>query len=389
MRLLQITGTLDPAYGGPPVVVEQITREFRRLGHCVDTITLDQPSAAWLATTAPGIYALPGFGKYRFSVSLLPWLRRNSANYDALIVHGIWQYQSQAVHLSWARTGVPYFVFVHGALDPWFARQYRLKNAKKSLYWRLFERRAVRDARAVLFTSEDERLLANASFTPYRATEAVVPIGIEEPPGDPETQHKAFLCAHPNLSGKRLLLFLGRLHQKKGCELLLRAFAELSSRDESLHLVFAGPSEGATASSLTATAHHLGVGERTTCTGMLTGDLKWGAFRAADAFVLPSHSENFGIAVVEALACGVPVLLSDKVNIWREIEGSGAGLVDSDTLEGATRLLDRWLALGDVERMTMRTRARQCYAEKFEAHTAAVSCAGIIAGAVGLGGPHE
>jgi glycosyltransferase involved in cell wall biosynthesis len=116
---------------------------------------------------------------------------------------------------------------------------------------------------------------------------------------------------------------------------------------------------------------------------MLSGDAKWGAFRSADAFVLTSHSESFGIVVVEALACGVPVLISDGVNIWREIEKCNAGLVEEATVGGAKRLLDRWLNLPLVEREGMRENARQCFVENFEARAAASDFVQALAAATG------
>ena len=120
-------------------------------------------------------------------------------------------------------------------------------------------------------------------------------------------------------------------------------------------------------------AHRLGVSGRVVWTGMLTGALKWGAFHAAEAFVLPSHQENFGIAVAEALACGVPVLVSDKVNIWREIAEDRSGFVEPDTLEGTRRLLERWLAVPLEERNVLRETARRCFAARFEISRAAAS----------------
>jgi glycosyltransferase involved in cell wall biosynthesis len=104
---------------------------------------------------------------------------------------------------------------------------------------------------------------------------------------------------------------------------------------------------------------------------MLSGDVKWGAYRAAEAFVLPSHSENFGIVVVEALACGTPVLISNRVNIWREVHAAGAGLIADDTLDGAVGLLERWLALNGERRERMRDSARQLFARQFEINAVA------------------
>jgi len=169
------------------------------------------------------------------------------------------------------------------------------------------------------------------------------------------------------------LLFLSRIHPKKGCDLLLRAFAQAAPSDPSLHLVTAGPDGGAWQATLEGLAGDLGIAGRVTRTGMLTGDLKWGAFHAADAFLLPSHQENFGIgiAVAEALACGLPVLISDKVNIWREIQHDGAGLVAEDTEGGTARLLRDWLAQTPEEARRMRRHARCCFLTRFEIGAAA------------------
>ena len=383
LRLLQVAGTLDPAYGGPPVVLNQLTRSLTNQGHLVDVITLDPPSAPWLNDVPGDPRAFgPALGKYAYSRRLRIWLRRHAGEYDAVIVHGIWQYQSRAVHLECRKRRVPYFVFVHGALDPWFEQQYPGKHAKKSLYWRLSEHRSLRDARAVLFTCEEERRLARVSFAPFDVAENIVRIGVEEPQGNPRLQREAFLSLHPHLRNKRIMLFLGRLHPKKGCDLLIQAFAEVCSRDDNLHLVVAGPDEGGLKPGLRALGKTFGADDRITWTGMLSGDMKWGAYRAAEVFVLTSHSENFGVVVAEALACGVPVLISDKVNIWREVVGSGGGLVDGDTVAGATSLLSRWLDLNETDRTGMRMRARTCFLENFEAGNAGVGFAETIAQAI-------
>ncbi len=384
LRLLQVTGTLNPAYGGPSVVVNQLTRGLTDLGHSVDVVTLDSPSAQWL-TDLPGHPRGfgPAAGKYGYSRHLRRWLQQHAADYDAVTVHGIWQYQSQAVHTACCRAGVPYFLFIHGALDPWFKERYPGKHAKKALYWRLFEHRTLRDARAVLYTCEEERRLARGSFAPYQAREAIVGVGIDEPPGNPALQREAFLSANPHLRDKRILLFLGRLHPKKGCDLLIQAFSRVCHRDESLHLVVAGPDESGTEAELKTLADSLRVADRITWTGMLSKDAKWGAYRAADAFVLTSHSENFGIVIAEALACGLPVLISNKVNIWREVDRYGAGLVESDTAAGATSLLQSWMDLSDSDRAEMRQHARACFLDNFEARNAALGFVASITGSIG------
>jgi glycosyltransferase involved in cell wall biosynthesis len=193
----------------------------------------------------------------------------------------------------------------------------------------------------------------------------VATLGIADPPVDGALQREAFLGKFPVCRGKRLLLFLGRIHEKKGCDLLLSAFAKIASRFPDLLLVMAGPEQPGV-SCWRELAGTLNIGERVLWTGMLSGDVKWGAMRAADAFVLPSHQENFGIAVAEALACGLPVLISREVNIWREIDEAHAGFVEPDDNAGTLRLLERWLDLSPAEQDAMRLRARECFVRSFE-----------------------
>ena len=225
---------------------------------------------------------------------------------------------------------------------------------------------SLRDAAAVLFTCEQERLEARQSFWLYKCREEITGYGIASPSGDGARQRDLFLEHFPALKGKRVMLFLGRMHEKKGCDLLLRAWKEvLSQADSPIHLVMAGPTDNTYGAEMQSLAQELGLGSLVTWPGMIAGDLKWGCLRSADAFVLPSHQENFGISVVEALACGVPVLISDKVNIWREIENDHAGMVDIDDLDGTTRLLRRWFNLPGNKREEMRTNARICFESRF------------------------
>lgn len=125
-------------------------------------------------------------------------------------------------------------------------------------------------------------------------------------------------------------MYLSRIHQKKGCDLLLEAFAKVASTDPDLHPVMAGPDQTGWVLKLKAHAARLGIADRVAWLGMLQGDDKWGAFYSAEAFCLPLHQEYFGVVVAEAMVCGKPVLISNKVNIWREIEVDGADIVQSD-----------------------------------------------------------
>jgi glycosyltransferase involved in cell wall biosynthesis len=305
-------------------------------------------------------------GGYAYSPRLVPWLRAHAGGFDAVIVNGLWQYGSFAAWRALHDTAVPYFVFPHGMLDPYFKRTYPLKHIKKSLYWPWAEYRVLRDARAVFFTCEDERLLARESFALYRCREVVAGFGTAPPPVGRDAGLAAFHAAFPTLAGRRIVLFLGRVHEKKGCDLLVEAFADLAGQAPDWQLVIAGPCEAALGRALRERAVARGIADRITWTGMLAGTAKWGALYAAEVFALTSHQENFGIAVAEAMACGTPVLVSDKVNIWREIAASGAGFVAPDTREGAIGLLRRWNALDANARGEMGRRAQDCFDAHFD-----------------------
>jgi glycosyltransferase involved in cell wall biosynthesis len=256
-------------------------------------------------------------------------------------------------------------------MDPWFREQYPIKHVFKQVFWSLAEGRVLRDAKMVLFTSEEEKLRARNVFHGHAYREQVVLYGAANPEGDAAAEKAAFFIAFPALQHRRFLLFLSRIHRKKGCDLLIRAFAQcadqLSSR---LQLVIAGPDQVGWMRELKALAARLGVAERVHWTGMLEGELKWGAFRSAEAFVLPSHQENFGVVVAEAMACGTPVLISNKVNIWREVVASHGGFAAPDTVEGTEDLLRRFQSLSEEERTQMKRDARQGFVQRFEIRAA-------------------
>ena len=345
MKILRSIHSVNPARGGPIESVKQSSAVLMRRGHDVEIISLDAPADPWVRDCPVPVHALgPGRGSYGFAPRFSRWIRERHAHYDAVIVQGLWQFNSFGVWRALRGTPTPYFVFPHGMLDPWFKRTYPRKHLKKLLYWPWAEYRVLRDAAAVLFTSEEERRLARESFSLYRCNEVVVNYGTAAPELDLAAAREDFFNSFPQLRGRRFLLFLGRLHEKKGCELLLEAFAGLrdsAPASQALDLVIAGPcADEAYEEHLKRMASNA---SGITFTGMLSGSLKWGALSAADAFILPSHQENFGIAVVEALACGTPVLISNKVNIWREIAAAEAGYVENDDLAGTARLLERWV----------------------------------------------
>jgi glycosyltransferase involved in cell wall biosynthesis len=371
VKILHINHSANPAGGGPIEAIKQQAGVLEESGHSMELLCLDSPDDPSLFDCTFPVHAVgPSSPGYGYTSRLVPWLEKHRLNYDAVVINGLWQFSGFGTWRALRMHGQPYFVFPHGMLDPWFKQRYPLKHLKKWIYWPWAEYRVLRDAAAVLFTCEEERIQARKSFWLYRCKETVVSLGIASPAGDPQRQRRLFLERFAELRQRKLLLFLGRIHEKKGCLELIKAFQRLIGEHpqstDSLHLVMAGPAESNYAMAVRDDAQRMGLASRITWTGMLTGDLKWGAFRAAEAFVLPSHQENFGIAVVEALACGLPVLISNKVNIWREIEQDGVGLVDDDDEAGIHRLLRRWIEMDSERKRAMQSAARNSFESRFE-----------------------
>jgi len=387
MRILHIVGTMDPAAGGPTEAIRMLVRHQPE-GYRAEIATLDAPEAGFLAELASAglvVHALGapgsrGVGRNRwYSARMGTWLRANRGRFDGALVHGLWEYTGLAARLNLTGFGsllgatgarLPYAIFPHGMLDPYFRRAAPFKHLKKALYWLLVEFWNLRKANFTLFTTSMEARLARQSFWPAVWRPRVTALGAESPPADEPTLLAAFQERCPELRSRRFLLFLGRIDPKKGCDLLVRAFAQVCAEDpertHDLHLVMAGPDPAGWGPRLCDRADtEAAVAERVHWPGMLTGPAKWGAFAACEAFVLPSHQENFGIAVVEALASGRGVLISDQVNLAADLAADGCGLVEADTLAGTAQLLRRWLALDSEAREAMERQARLSFRARY------------------------
>jgi glycosyltransferase involved in cell wall biosynthesis len=255
-------------------------------------------------------------------------------------------------------------------LDPWFNLNNKIKQLKKIIYWKLMEQFTINNSNAVLFTSEEERKLARKPFKPYSPVEKVVAYGCPLVEGDVNQLSNLFLDQHPELINKVFGLFLSRIHTKKGIDLLISALANISNMPDEFVLAIAGPDSNGLILKLKTQISLLGLEQRVVWLGMLQGDIKYGAYHAAEFFVLPSHQENFGIVVAEALSTGTPVLITNKVNIWREIVAAGAGFVADDDVDGVKNLLNRWFELTTKEKLVMTMNAKACYQNNFSIESA-------------------
>nr|WP_294941969.1 glycosyltransferase [uncultured Mucilaginibacter sp.] len=388
MKLLHIIASMDPASGGPCQGIRNTNPELMHNGISREVVSLDAPDSAFLGMDNFTIHALgPAKGKWQYSAKLRPWLLANMARFDVVIINGLWLYSSYAgwsVKRELEKTAkktagisiIPkLYVMPHGMLDPYFQRapDRKLKAIRNWFYWKLIENKVVNDADGLFFTCETELELARLAFSPYKPKKELnVGYGIIAPPPHTPAMDHDFFKKCPEVKGKPFLLFFSRIHKKKGVDILIRSYAEIVNKateeGQKYKLVVAGPgldtSFGKEVQRLLA--HYPDLKDNIHFTGMLTGNVKWGALYNCAAFVLPSHQENFGIAVVEALACKKPVLVSYQVNIWKEIESGGGGIIAADTLEGTRELLNKWVGLPATEKAALGKNALNVFKNHFD-----------------------
>ena len=248
-------------------------------------------------------------------------LRADSGNFDLVHIHSLYMYHDRAAANAARRHGVPYVVQPHGSMDPYIWKRHR---ARKAIFEWWFQNRVLEQAAAIHYTTADEwRLAAPVSRNPRGF---IAPNGVDTDEFAHLPEKGSFRKKHPEIGDRPIILFLGRLNFKKGLDLLAPAFGEVLAAGHDAHLVIAGPDDNM-AEKMRGWLSDANALERATFTGMIVGEERLGALADATMFVLPSYSENFGIAVTEAMACGLPVVISDAVNIWPDIAAADAGLV--------------------------------------------------------------
>lgn len=373
MRILNVIATMDPKSGGPCQGLRNSIPVQKSRGIENEVVCFDLPGKTYSKKDEFKIHAIgPAKGPYAYCPSLKKWLRENLERFDIALIHGLWLYNSYGTYSSWLelkkrKKNVPkLYLMPHGMLDPYFqrARSRKLKAIRNWFFWRIIEKRVVNGADGLLFTCNKELSLAKETFSNYKPKSVLnTGFGIPEPPEKNLKFLWTFLRKCPSLSTNPYWLFLSRIHPKKGVDILIKAYLELKNKNIDIpDLVIAGPGlETSYGKEIQEMGRHISIH----FPGMLEGKAKWSAFHFCNAFILPSHQENFGIAVVEALACKKPVLISDKINIWKEIEAGGGGLVSEDTAQGVRNLLNRWVGLSDIQKKEMASKAYKVYRENF------------------------
>jgi glycosyltransferase involved in cell wall biosynthesis len=333
MQLLITIPAIGSVYGGPSKSVRELAQELGRQGAMVDLVTtnangtekLDVPLQTWLEEHHYRLqyFSCHVWGDYKWSPPLATWVGQNLKNYDAVHLNAIFSLTNLPFYWHCRRQRIPFIIAPRGMLEPW-ALAY--KAHKKRLYYHLLERPALNHASAIhtLASTEADKITSLGLKPPT----VIIPNGIHRQnfatPGDPALFYQQF----PHTQGKTLILFLGRLDPKKGLDLLAPAFAQVQAKFPHTHLAIAGPDNVnflPTAQRYFAETY---CDSAVTFTGMLTGDLKQAALAAADVYVAPSYSEGFSMSVLEAMASGLPCIITTGCNFPEAAQANAAKVVD-------------------------------------------------------------
>lgn len=380
MKVLHVAPTMSAEAGGPPVALRGLATALAGVGVGCEILTTAGGRFRGPALTVPDARVhVCAASRLSFlwnshSPELAGFLDEHVAEFDIVHVHELWHYPGFVACRAAQREGVPYLISLRGGLDRVALRQ---KALRKWLYMRLVQRHLLDSAAALHALTAVEA--AQAATLRVGTSVTVVPNGVA--PGLDETIDQldtaVFLQRFPRLADKRVILFLGRLTANKGVDLTARSFIGLAKEFEDASLMIVGPNEGETQARATRLLEAAGVIDRVTFTGALDGDDKLAALACADVFVLPSYAEGFSNAVLEALAAGLPVVISEHCN-FPEVAEHGAGFVVRTDVGEIGRALAT--LLGDERRREEAGRnGRRMVAEGYGWPTVAEAFAGLYA----------
>ena len=302
-----------------------------------------------------------GVGNYNFSLRLFFWLRKNKFKYDKFIFHGIWQFNTVIARYLLKNN---YYVFTHGQLDPYFATEF-FKKVKKQIYWNLIEKSNLKYSKAVLLTNKNEKELQNKTFVnTYGLKKKIAKIGIVRTNLNKNKSKKILTQIFPKLKNKKYLLFLGRFHKKKGCEILLKSFKKITELKNDIYLMMVGPNNSYK-SNLKIFSKTLGLDNKIIWSNTLVKNQKWAVLKNAEAMVLSSHGENFGMSIAESLSMEVPVITTNKVNIHNILTNTRSGFIANNTEKSFFLYLKKFLNLNKNEKKKMKLNASKCFQKYF------------------------
>ena len=332
MKVLHVIPAVAPRYGGASHAVLTMCSALQTQGIEILIATTDAdgneklPVALGEKTIYQDIatifFTRQWSEAFKYSRPLAVWLERNVKNFDLVHIHAIFSHACVAAAAACRKRRVPYLVRPLGALDPWSLKQ---KSGRKRIFWHLGVKQMLTGAAHIHYTTADEKLLAETGLGLTRGV--VVPEGIDL--SFTERKTAPFGDAQPRIRHNPYVLALSRIHPKKGFELLIESFAALkkSGLFGDWRLVFAGDGDAGYVDQLKTLARQRELNGDAVFAGWLDGDYKYAALKGASLLAMPSYQENFGISLIEAMACGVPVLVSPHVNLAPDIKRADAGWV--------------------------------------------------------------
>ncbi len=336
MRVLHVIPSLSPLNGGPSFALHALTRSLAAAGARVDVASTDDHGAFHIAAPLERFISwdplrfifFPRRRRfYTMAPSFASWFEKSVRDYDVIHVHALFSHLSTMAARIASGSGVPYIVQPHGSLGHWGFRHRRPWLKKMSLRW--VESSIVKNAAYLYMQSEQEALEARSFGIPFsaRVIPYIMDLPSPRPPAERQIQARQFLERYPAAADCKRLVFLSRLDGKKGLDVLLPAFQTIRRAHPDTVLIVAGGGAPEFESQLRRDIESLGLTGRVILPGFLSGAEKWSLLAAADLFLLPSHSESFGIAAAEAMAAGAPVLVSDQVPLSSYLRSYSAGLV--------------------------------------------------------------
>ena len=328
MKVLHVIPSVAKRYGGPSTAIFPMCRALNEVRCEVKLCTtnadglevLPVKTSQWVEyDRVETIFFSSAAGEFKYSREMAAWLNDHVSDFDIVHIHAVFNYSSLSAARACRKHAVPYIVRPLGTLDPWSMSQ---KRVKKKLFWRTFGKSMLENAAAVHYTTEAEQRAVETTLNTNHG--AVVPLGVDLPPSHGSSS--SLITPHLRTP---YLLFLSRLHPKKGVEVLIEAFTSVmgEERFKDWKLLIAGEGDEEYVRSLSALTSRCDMDDSIEFLGWLDGEAKAAALCDASLFVLPSHQENFGMSVVEAMSCGVPVMVSPQVNLAAAIEKTGAGWV--------------------------------------------------------------
>ena len=363
IKILRMINTIDPKFGGPAHAIIFSSLALLKQGFKIDILTCDQEGSNFFKSKKIRmINKGPSVGLFGFSLKFTFWLLKHRHEYDMFIVHGLWTYSSIIARVLLKKK---YFVFTHGQLDPYFKNNF-LKRIKKQIYWFLIEKSNLLNARSILLTSQGEKNTLEKTFVNMQGIKKkIIKYGIIKPILNKKIILKKFYLKFPNLKNKDFYLFLGRFHEKKGCDIIIDSVKKIKNFKKII--LFAGPQSGSKYErKIKSLVKEENLERKILFSNALFGEIKWGAILASKAMLLASHGENFGVSLAESLCVGKPVLTTYKVNIYKEILESKAGFIAKNDATSFAMILKKFSRLNKNSLKKLSNNSLYCFKKNFD-----------------------